>query len=302
MRQRQRIDKAFERGLRAAGGRTRKRKRTNEENQQSKARSPAETDQAGGFVDDGGGFMVDDASDAGGFIVDDDDTAGGGFIEDADEDMGGFVPDTGPSTSTSNSATRPASPSPTARIPLNVLPGLLVSLGLPADEDVLQVFKASASGWDEEEGSGRRRKGPEEPSSGGGVGRKDFRAVCAALMGPEEEGREGEEDEEEDAFDLSDGADSESSLSAVSSTSSFETKGKGKGNTRSTSRKKRNKDLEEAGSIKLSSRQKEMVADIWKMVKPEASDKPGGRVLGRDEVKSLVRALGEMWNEEEVSV
>jgi hypothetical protein len=49
----------------------------------------------------------------------------------------------------------------------------------------------------------------------------------------------------------------------------------------------------------LSSRQREVVRDIWDMLKPDSGAR-GGYILGRDEVKRLVRDLGEMWSDDEV--
>lgn len=302
-RQRRAIDKAFLRGIRISSGRSLKRRKIEPASKGGSSADDVFDEDGGGFVveDDAGGFLPED--DGGGFMVDDD--AAGGFVNDGDEDMGGFVPDDGPSTST----TRPSSPS-IEKIPLQLIPSLLVSLQLPADDDVLQVFRASASGWDDEDQTGSSRKRGEE-ESGGYVGKKDFRAVCAALMGPDEDdGGDGEgddDDDAEDAFEL-EGDGSESELSAVSSGYSDDgRKGKGKGKATETPsgrsrRAKKNKVLEEEAAVRLSSRQKEMVADIWKMLMPNAGDRPGDRILGRNEVKALVRNLGEMWTEDEVGL
>jgi hypothetical protein len=40
---------------------------------------------------------------------------------------------------------------------------------------------------------------------------------------------------------------------------------------------------------------------LWRMIKPSAGERGGGRALSRDEVKLAVRNLGEMWIDEEVS-
>lgn len=306
-RQRKAIDRAFEKGSRASESRKRKRRKLDEATAGgSGAAAEGGADDGGFIVDDevGGGFMVEDDA-AGGFMIDD--KTGGGFL-DEDEDMGGFMPDDEPSTLPSANSTRPASPTP-ARLPLHRIPALLVALQLPADDDVLQVFKASASGWDDEDEPGPSRKRGEEEQQGGYVGKKDFRAVCAALMGPDTQGgdEEDEDDDDEDAFELEDGSESE--LSAVSSGYSdagVDGKGKGKagyGTAGTQSRRARkNKVLEEEATVRLSTRQKEMVADIWKLLKPQAGDRPADRILGRNEVKGLVRNLGEMWTEDEVGV
>jgi hypothetical protein len=321
-KQQKAIDKAFEKGVRAAGGKRKRRKAAPDVTPAGNNASDGggfledgggSLEDGGGFVDDGGGggFIADDddVMGGGGFLPDDEDAGagGGGFVEDdnnADADMGGFVPDDEPLTST-----RPDQPE-TARIPLRVIPGLLGALGLPVDEDVLAVFKASASGWDDEgeEAPSRRRKRGEEEQTGGSVSRRDFRAVCAALMGPDEGGGDGDEGDDaessssgEDAFKLDEGDESESSLSSAFSDPSISGKGKGKAKATSARRSRKNKDLEEEEKAKLSSRQKEMVGELWRMIKPSAGERGGGRALSRDEVKLAVRNLGEMWIDEEVS-
>jgi len=291
----------------------------------------------GGFVDDdddnddaGGGFMLDD-DEAGGFLPDDAEGGGGGFmLDDGDDDdeMGGFVGDDGPSTTatTTRTNTRPTTPAQNARIPLHVLPGLLGSLDLPTDEDVLAVFRASATGWDDDaddadragDNARRRKRGEagEDDTTGGGVGKRDFRAVCAALMGPDDqpdgaEDAEVSSDDASDTFELDDAGD-ESSLSDASSEESYgrgkaagRAKGGAKGvSTPGTRRGRKNKALEEDERVKLSSRQREMVAAIWAMIKPAkptSGPQRGGMVLGRDELKVVVRDFGEMWTDEEVS-
>ena len=315
------MDKAFERGIRAAGGRrTRKRKAASDEHS---AGSVAKddggfiddgggfVDGGGGFVDDGGGFIADDNDDGGGFLADYDEMGGGGFLPDDEDDNAGSSianddADMGGFSTRDESSTRPTSPQP-ARIPLRVIPGLLGALGLPMDDDVLAVFKASASGWDNEgeEAPSRRRKRGDEERTGGSVSRRDFRAVCAALMGPDDGEDEGDDAEStssgEDAFKLDEGDESESSLSSAFSEPSLSGTRKGKGKAASGRRGRKNKDLEEEEKAKLSGRQKEMVGELWRMIKPSSGERGGGRVLSRDEVKLAVRNLGEMWNDEEVS-
>jgi hypothetical protein len=246
-------------------------------------------DDAGGFVDDGGGFMPEGE---GGFVEAE------GFLPDVE---GGFTPDeSGPST--------PAAGGPsTRRIPLRLIPTLLSILELPSDEDVLEVFRSSASGWQEEDtedtgGLSRRRKREEEA----GVERKDFRAVCAALMGPDDGEAEGDagisEEQDDDAYQDSEDA-SESALSSLSSDSEYVGEGRReRGDAppgRPTRRSKRAL-LVDTGPVKLSSRQREVVKDIWEMLKPDAAGR-GANILGRDEVKKWAMDLGEMWSGDEVS-
>lgn len=257
-------------------------------------------------MDDGegeGGFM-----DAGGFLPDDDEGGGGGFLPDEGEDgdRGGFTPEK------QNTDGEPK------RIPLRNLPAILSSLNLPSDEDVLAVFRSSASGWTEPD---RRNKDKDEEEEavliGGGVELKDFRAVCAALMGPDEgdegEGAEASEDEE-DQEDMYQGEGGESSLSEITedeyqeqepaSTSTSKAKSKGRGAGRSKGKGKKN--LEETGPIKLNSRQREVVNDLWGMLKPPTAEGErearGSHILGRDELRNKVRDLGEMWTEDEVGL
>lgn len=268
----------------------------------------------GGFMDDGegeGGFM-----DAGGFLPDDIDDGGGGgggFLPDEEEE-GGFLPDEdGPEAEVAHKG---ADGEP-RRIPLRSLPAILSSLNLPSDEDVLAVFRSSASGWTEPD---RWNKGKEEVEEavmiGGGVELKDFRAVCAALMGPDE-GEEGDaedgnasasdDDEEGDVYRQGKDGDGDSSLSEITEDeylqpTSAKGKGKGKSQTRGRKGKEKKDNLEETGPIKLNSRQREVVNDLWGMLKPEsAKEVRGGHILGRDEVRNKARDLGEMWTEDEVS-
>ena len=248
--------------------------------------------EGGGFeVDGAGGFEV--AGGAGGFMEIDD--GGGGFMDDG----GGFQPEPQPEPTPADDAY--AQPSPSTGIPLSKLPPLLAALGLPVDNDVLEVFRASASGWDfDVDTPDRRRKRDDgEP----GVERKDFRAVCAALMGPDEDGDASGSDEEgqggegdeggEDVYHLP--SEDESSLSDLSSDGA-----------RSPGPSRRTRKALESNStlkLKLDTRQREIARDIWEMLKPDVKEgKRGSSIMGRDEVRQWVRTLGEMWTEDEVSV
>jgi hypothetical protein len=259
---------------------------------------------AGGFEDDGegeGGFM-----DAGGF--DPDDGGGGGFVSDEgdggflpDEAGGGFMPDEQEESGSKNETTNTAPPEDgePRRIPLRKLPAILSSLNLPSDEDVLAVFRASASGWTEPNRYASKEEEEENRLMSGGVELKDFRAVCAALMGPDD--HSGGSDEEEG--DVYKGGGDESSLSEITEDEYEDPeepvpkKGKGRGGGRG----KKRVELEDNGKIKLNARQREVVNDLWGMMKPEEEQhKRGGHILGRDEVRRKVRDLGEMWTEDEV--
>ncbi|OCF77047.1 hypothetical protein I204_02756 [Kwoniella mangroviensis CBS 8886] len=328
-KQQRNIDRAFNRGIQILEARGRKRRKVQH--------SPVPMkDEQGGFVDDGegGGFMVEDAGgeggfvpddEEGGFMVDDNDQGGGFMVDDDNQAGGGFLPDDQEDQTSSTNTGK--------RIPLHLLPSLLSSLGLPSDEDVLAVLKASASGWEEDGEDNSRRTGKRgagaegEEEGGAGVELKDFRAVCAALMGPDDGNGDGEEDEDEDEDDFEIPSE-ESELSSLSGSEYGEdndnisgTTGKNKSGNKVKSRdfaetedneslpapkrkgrKGKNLDIDSSGRIKLSSRQKELAMDIWEMLKPPSSTRKGeGYVLGRDEVKKWVRELGEMWTEEEIT-
>ena len=329
-RQRRSIDRAFDRATRpkSEAGPSRKRRKLDS--------PPPDDFGAGGG---GGGFMdvdIDDQGegeggfmDAGGYIPDDDGGGGGGFVPSDEDDGGGFIPD----SPNHNAQPEPATKTKREgrRLPIRLLPAILSSLNLPSDEDVLSVFRSSASGWDDPSlPTTRRRRGDDDDDEvvDLSVGLKDFRAVCAALMGPDE-GPEGPEDE--DGEDLSDpesvyeeegdGDGDGSSLSDLSedeyqdpaftsSTSKgkgIPAKGKGNGKGKGKGRGKKNADLEERGKVKLNSRQKEIVNDLWTMIKPPPPAAEGQQqqkswgILGRDELRKRVRELGEMWTEDEVS-
>lgn len=366
-RLRQRIDRAFDRGLPKLRSSGRKRRKLNNDG----GVIPKDRDMVGegGFMeggDDHGGFIPDDGAggggDEGGYMLDDE--GEGGFMPDDDVE-GGFMPDDvnspsvdspRPSSSRRKSPTIAIStPLRSGKVPLSSIPKLLGLLNLPADEDVINVFKASATGWGaaEEEDSameGARRRGRGKGDEGEeklGVERKDFRAVCAAIMdgGDEDEGGEGKMDidediaaeseddsdsgSEEDTFRLDEGSE----LSSLSSDSEYgasrkktraeasgSAKSKGKGKERDTgditpAKKRRSKKsdlLEQKGPLKLVGRQREVVRDLWDMMKgingeeqTETAKRPrkgegSAYVLGREEVKKWVREMGEMWTEDEV--
>ncbi|GMK59374.1 hypothetical protein CspeluHIS016_0703890 [Cutaneotrichosporon spelunceum] len=319
VRQRRAINRAFERGLRAAKGRPSKRRRLNNSGPTTGTTAPAAEE--GGFVDDGGGFIpeygggfLDDSGgfipedgggfvdDSGGFMPDDDaggflpDDSGGGFMSDDggggggfvldNDDGGGFIPDNlgpsaGPSTTRASRAVSTDADAGTdvdEHIPLRLIPTLLSSLGLPSDEDVLSVFRSMGED---------------------GVRRKDFRAVCAALMPPDagqvsedETGdREGGQDEEDGDWDMISGSDSDAF--EPSDDSDFGAPVKGKKATR------RAKALEDTGVARLSSRQREAARTLWALLKPD--EKGASGILSRDEVKRWARELGEMWSDAEIT-
>jgi hypothetical protein len=247
---------------------------------------------------DAGGFDPDDAG-GGGFISDEGD---GGFMPDEGGE-GGFMPDEAGEEESPKDTTNidPPGDGEPRRIPLRKLPAILSSLNLPSDEDVLAVFRASASGWTEPNRYASKEEEEENRLMSGGVELKDFRAVCAALMGPDDVASN-EDEEEEDVYK---GGGDESDLSEITEDEYEDPeepvpkKGKGKGGGRG----KKRVELEDNGKIKLNARQREVVNDLWGMMKPEEEQhKRGGHILGRDEVRRKVRDLGEMWAEDEVSL
>ncbi|KAI0058618.1 hypothetical protein BV25DRAFT_1861652 [Artomyces pyxidatus] len=122
-----------------------------------------------------GGFIIDDEAAPGGFLLDDE-------LEEA-----------APSSSTEH-------------ILLSQISHALQLLDLaPDDEDVLAVFRNAAEGWGTSNRGRWRGDGQDEAEEDGRVSRKDWRAVCAALLddSPDDQGSQTEdrhgEDSESDA-------------------------------------------------------------------------------------------------------
>ncbi|KAI8974564.1 hypothetical protein BD414DRAFT_424250 [Trametes punicea] len=129
-----------------------------------KRRKLEHSGQAGGFIShdtEPGGFIIDDPTTAGGFVIDEP-------LE------GGFVEDRSPTDDASDTE-------PRSHLPLSLISTALQILDLPPDdEDILSVFRNAASGWGEQRRS-ERRPG-QQRSEEALVSRKDWRAVCAALL------------------------------------------------------------------------------------------------------------------------
>jgi hypothetical protein len=301
-RQQRAVDKAFDRGLRQVTvRRARKRRRVND----GQTAVTGNTEDAGGFVveadeGDAGGFIVDDDTDQGGFMPRSDDDDGGFIVDDDDTRDGGFMPPSPlPAIGTTKPAQVPTDEPAATTIPLSSIPALLTSLNLPYDDDVLNVFRDSATGWS---GSGA-------PSSSEGlaVARTDFRAVCAALMEPQveddavsDEIPQDDEDADEDAYE-DDGSQASTPLSSLGAVSdeSFsggkEKKGKGRGSK---------KDLEAQMGVapKMTREQKDAVRQTWDMfLAISTQPQRGPRAIGRDEVRKWASELGESYSETEVS-
>lgn len=143
-------------------------------------------------LDTEGGFM------AGGFLPSaststSNDFGGGGFIVDEEEAQpGGFVVDTGHDAVTEDEQDKDAVEQAHTRIPLSLIPTALQMLDLqPDDEDVLAVFRNAAQGWDT---SGRSAS---IPSGELFVQRRDWHAVCAALLEPVDDQKEDEDEDVE---------------------------------------------------------------------------------------------------------
>lgn len=190
--QRDRIDQAFDRGLVIVYGHAVGRSGSGDGEssaggESERKRRKVGEDAAGSGAEGGGGFIADDESEMGG---------GGGFMaEDADDDDSMGTP---AAHRTSNYTVSPR-PGDTSRhqqrqsqqqqqsrdlLPFSQLPNLMRSLDLPWDDDVLAVFQSVAS-----IPSGSAPQGSQDHTSTPGfTTRRDFRAVCAALMEPEENG------------------------------------------------------------------------------------------------------------------
>jgi hypothetical protein len=152
-------------------------------------------------------------------------SGGGGFIHENLLMGGGFIPESDNEQMDADHHTYDSN-EPT-HIPLTLIPTALQIIDLPpADEEVLAVFENAARGWG----------GAQIPTGEEGVSRKDFRAVCLALL-PEEEdledgtdGSAGEDEDEElrDSELQQDGEyfEEESSLSIDEDSEEYTGKGK----------------------------------------------------------------------------
>ncbi|KAF8582580.1 hypothetical protein K439DRAFT_1635236 [Ramaria rubella] len=105
----------------------------------------------------------------------------GGFILEEEEAPGGFIL---PTKTVDGIVTEV--PSEQDLIPFDLIPTALQILDLqPDDEEVLQVFRNAAGGWStlEKPESGFEQGNDNLKSQGGAVTRKDWRAVCAVIIG-----------------------------------------------------------------------------------------------------------------------
>lgn len=138
-----------------------------------------------------GGFLLEGTPETGGFIRD---AEAGGFLPEDSTLGGGFLPessDEGDGDGENDDSARPDT------ITFNLIPSALQLLDLqPDDEDVLSVFRNAATGWE-------NKRDAQEDDAHLLVSRKDWRAVCAALLGVSGE------DSAEDVDDADEAADND---------------------------------------------------------------------------------------------
>ena len=253
----------------------------------------------------GGGFVIDDRA-AGGFLPDDGEMGGGGFVDDMMMG-GGFM---------TENADEPIA-QPTSHlydqpevdgITMSAMPEVMNSLQLVWDEDVLAAFEGVCT--------------QTTPSGEAYATRQDFRAVCAALMEPEEEEADArmseDDDDEEDAYaegnvedaEMAD-SDASSPLSEVDgefATPTSKGKGKAKAGGKGKKGKSGNQDLRmdpAAAQVKLSREQKEWITMMWNTMfentQPSIIAQHGPRVLGKEQVRRWAEMMDQTWNDAEVS-
>lgn len=242
----------------------------------------------------GGGFLPDDEEGHSGFV--DDMMMGGGFMtENAEEPI---------AQPTSHLYDQPDIDG----ITLSAMPEVMNSLQLTWDEDVLAAFEGVCT---------------QTTSSGETYAtRRDFRAVCAALMEPEENGEDQrmseDDDDEEDAY-AEGQEDAEMQVSDASSplsededfgtpNSKAKTKGKGRQGGKGKRTKTNDRDLRldpAAAQVKLSREQKEWITMMWNTMfegsQPSIIAQRGPRVLGKEEVKRWAEMMDQTWSDAEVS-
>jgi hypothetical protein len=250
----------------------------------------------GGFMNDdtgGGGFMMDESAGGGGFMGGGDDfmMEGGFFTENANEPI---------AQPTSHLYETPG----VDGILFSALPGVMESLGLPWDEDVLAGFQGVSTSVNQA-GEGYATK-------------QDFRAVCAAMMDPEEDPMSEDDDEDdedtyagEQAVDAEmEGSDASSPLSDASG-DEFNTSGsksKTQSRKKTQSGKKSNQDLRlDPGSsqVKLSREQRDWITMMWNTMfegtQPSIIVQHGPRVLGKEQVRRWADMMDQAWSDVEVS-
>jgi len=224
---------------------------------------------------------------------------GGGFIPESPPLGGGFLPDSDSEQIDIDHRTHDSN-EPT-HIPLTLIPTALQILDLPpADEEVLAVFENAARGWGGAQASIGER----------GVSRKDFRAVCAALL-PEGEDQEDDTDGGDGSVDEGEGVEEsefqqdgedfeeESSPSADEDSDEY-TSGKGKARVKavpkSRTRGKKRKRVDSTdisdddGPIRITPRQKAECRKAFALFFPDVpeSELDSQRIM----IKDIVRVAG----------
>ena len=183
-RLKRRIDHAFNITARESDAQARKRRKLGEtyDSQPRVKHTPVEA----------GGSIMEKNPAPGGFSVDD--AAPGGFFVDDSMDGGGSIPE---SASTSDDDKSTDRSSGIDYINLSDIPSTLQLLDLqPDDGDVLSVFRNAATGWENKHVS--RTDSQDDVHLR--VSRKDWRAVCAALL--DVGVRDGEDEDGESAVDV----------------------------------------------------------------------------------------------------
>lgn len=239
--------------------------------------------------------MPDDSDMGGGGFVDDMMMGGGFMTENADEPI---------AQPTSHLYDQPEIDG----ITLSAMPEVMNSLELVWDEDVQAAFEGVCT---------------QTTSSGEAYAtRRDFRAVCAALMEPEQEEADArmsdDEDEDEDAYAEGNAEDTEMADSDASSplsevdgefgTPSSKTKGKAKAAGKGKKGKAGNQDLRmdpAAAQVKLSKEQKDWITMMWNTMfentQPSIIAQRGPRILGKEQVRKWAEMMDQTWNDAEVS-
>lgn len=292
-RQRREVDRAYDRALRDVGGRG---------GRGGTGRKKRKVDSKSTMVDEGGGFVVDDEDvemgDGGG-------GGGGGFIP--DEEDGSDIISDHPGATTTTTTTTASSPH---LLPLSALPATIESLGLEWDTDVLAVFQSQS--MDQSTGATKR----------------DFRAVCAAMMEVEQEG---EVDEEQvggdDEFDMDDDSEDEykgvgqeddgldSPLSSISDDEDDKDNDNNYNDTNPSNKSRRRHRQPpppttttsdpsmriDNPQIKLSHDQKQFISRMWETMFEGSTRERGQRLLGREQVKRWAGIMGETWGDDELT-
>ena len=267
-----------------------------------------------------GGFVVDNVPAPGGFFPD---TPAGGFLVDEPQG-GGFVRDSSPQVA---EGSLDGDSEGHREIPLLLIPTALQLLDLPPDdEDVLAVFRNAASGW-----GGRAQDGhTSEAADDGGafVSRKDWRAVCAALLDTGREEEDAEMDEggasgEEEAEGGSDSAEEyvesggdsgsefdeedsdeyvESGARASGQRQAGGTKGKKSASTKGRGRGRRSTTSSSDGEARLSERQRRECRATFRLFFPDVEDRElDKRRIGIKDITRVAGLLKEKISAEEVS-